>query len=214
MSIWVKYILLALGGYLLGNISMGVLVARLYGIADIRKQGSGNAGTTNVLRTLGWVPSVMTMLGDVLKAFIAALVGKWVGGETGMLVAGTFAVIGHDFPALLGFKGGKGIASSWGMILVVDWRIALILIATLVIIVATTRYMSVASIVSTFIYPVAIAFFMRSNPNYALYIGSSLFLAALSLFCHRKNILRLIHKEENRLDFAKISKLKNKIKKK
>ena len=209
---WIKYILLALGGYLLGNISMGILVARLYGISDIRKQGSGNAGTTNVLRTLGWAPSVMTMLGDVLKAFIAALIGKWVGGETGMLVAGTFAVIGHDFPALLGFKGGKGIASSWGMILVIDWRIALVLIAALVIIVATTRYMSIASIAGAVLYPILTAIFLRGNVLYGLYIGASLFLAALALFCHRKNILRLIRKEENRLDFAKISKLKNKIK--
>ena len=209
---WIKYILLALGGYLLGNISMGILVARLYGISDIRKQGSGNAGTTNVLRTLGWAPSVMTMLGDVLKAFIAALIGKWVGGETGMLVAGTFAVIGHDFPALLGFKGGKGIASSWGMILVIDWRIALVLIAALVIIVATTRYMSIASIAGAVLYPILTAIFLRGNVLYGLYIGASLFLAALALFCHRKNIMRLIRKEENRLDFAKISKLKNKIK--
>ena len=213
MSIWLKYILIAIIGYLLGNISMGVLVAKLYGIKDIRKEGSGNAGTTNVLRTLGWVPSVLTLVGDCLKALIASLIGKWLGGDIGLLIGGTFAVIGHDFPALLGFKGGKGIASSWGMILAVNWRIALILIVMLVIIVAITRYMSIASIAGAVLYPILSAILMRGNTYYTAYVLFALFACLLALFCHRKNILRLIHGEENRLDFAKISKLKNKIKK-
>ena len=93
MALWLKYVLIAVIGYLLGNVSVGILVARLYGIKDIRTVGSGNAGTTNVLRNLGWVPSVLTLAGDCLKGLIAALIGKWIAGDMGVLIGGNFAVI-------------------------------------------------------------------------------------------------------------------------
>ena len=116
----IKCILAAVIGYLFGNIPSGVLIARIYGIGDIRKHGSGNTGTTNVLRTLGWLPSVLTLVGDCLKGYVACLIGKALCGDPGMLLAGLGAILGHDFPVFMGFKGGKGIATSLGLIIAIN----------------------------------------------------------------------------------------------
>ena len=109
--VW-RYAVIVVAGYLLGNISMGLIVSERYHM-DIREHGSGNAGTTNVLRTLGWLPSVLTLVGDVLKSFLACLLGKWLAGEPGLLVGGFMAVVGHNWPVFSGFRGGKGMAF-WG----------------------------------------------------------------------------------------------------
>jgi len=212
MAIWLKYLLIILIGYLLGNVSVGILIARLYGIKDIRKVGSGNAGTTNVLRNLGWVPSVLTLAGDCLKGLIAALIGKWLAGDIGLLLGGTFAVIGHDYPVFFKFKGGKGIATNLGLIIVVNPWIALILTVAVIAVVAFTRYMSVGSIMACFLYPTLTAIMMRGSEFYTAYLLFAIFAGALALYCHRANVLRLIKKQENRLDFKKISSLRSKIK--
>lgn len=209
--IWLKVLLSGIIGYLLGNVSSGILVAKLYGVKDIRTTGSGNAGTTNVLRTLGWVPSVLTLLGDCLKGLIAALIGRWLGGELGMLVGGTCAVLGHDFPVFFGFKGGKGIATSWGLIFAVDVRIALLLLALVLVVVAVTRYMSMGSLSAAVLYPILTLIFKWGNEKWLMYLLFALLASALTIFCHRANIERLLHGEENRLDFAKISHIKSKL---
>ena len=203
---------MAVIGYLFGNISSGILIAKLYGVGDIRKQGSGNAGTTNVLRTLGWVPSVLTLVGDCLKGLIPALIGKWIAGDIGLLVGGTFAILGHDFPALFGFKGGKGIATSLGLILAINPWIAVILFVLVVAIVAVTGYMSVGSLCAALAYPLLTAILQRGCDHYAAYVWFAIFASLLTIFCHRANIARLFRGEENRLDFEKISSIKSKIK--
>ena len=104
-----KCIISAVAGYLLGNISGGVLIARGFGIADIRNHGSGNAGTTNVLRTVGWLPSVLTLVVDCLKGCAACALGKWLAGDLGMLLGGFCAVLGHDYPVFMGFKDRKSV---------------------------------------------------------------------------------------------------------
>jgi len=213
MAIWLKYVLIAVIGYLLGNISVGILVARLYGIKDIRKVGSGNAGTTNVLRNLGWAPSVMTLAGDCLKGLFAALIGKWIAGDIGLIIGGTCAVLGHDYPVFFKFRGGKGVATNLGVILVFNPWIALILTPAVLIVVAVTRYMSLGSIMACFAYPALTAIMMRGNPHYAAYVISAVFAGVLAFYCHRANVLRLIRGEENRLDFKKISSLHSKIQK-
>ena len=207
MAIWLKYVIAAVAGYLLGNASVGILISKLYGVMDIRRHGSGNAGSTNVLRTLGWVPSLLTLLGDCLKAYLAAELGRALCGDTGMLLGGVCAVLGHDFPVFFRFHGGKGIASSLGVIIAVDPWIALALLALVVAITAFTRYVSVGSICASILYPVLVAALHVGNANYGWYVASSAFMGALALFCHRKNIVRLLHGEENRLDFGRISKL-------
>ena len=212
MAIWLKYLIIALIGYLLGNISVGILVARLYGIKDIRKVGSGNAGTTNVLRNLGWAPSVLTLVGDCLKGLIAALIGKWIAGDIGLLIGGNFAVIGHDFPVFFKFRGGKGIATNLGLILVLNPWIAVGLTAAVIVVVAISRYMSLGSIMACFAYPTLVAVLMRSHAHYGACVGFAIFAGALALFCHRSNVVRLLKGQENRLDFKKISSLHSKMK--
>ena len=210
MTLWLKYVLIAVVGYLLGNISVGILVAKLYGIKDIRKVGSGNAGSTNVLRNLGWLPSVLTLVGDCLKSFIAAKLGQWLAGDVGLLIGGTAAILGHDFPVFFRFKGGKGIAASLGMILTINPWLGIGLTAVVVLIAALTGYVSLGSITVSFLYPICIAVLLRGNVHYTAYIVFSIFASLLSLFCHRKNIQRLLHHEENKLDFKKISRLSKK----
>ena len=210
MAMWIKIVIAAVIGYLLGNISSGILIAKLYGVRDIRKQGSGNAGTTNVLRTLGWVPRVLTLVGDCLKGLIAALIGKWLGGDIGMLVCGTMAIIGHDFPAVFGFKGGKGIATSLGLIIAVNPWIALALLVLVLLIVGFSRYMRVGSRCAALLYPILTAILQRGEEHSLAFILFAIFASALTIFCHRANIARLFRREENRLDFEKISRIKSK----
>ena len=208
----IKYIIIAIISYLLGNISSGVLIARAFGIKDIRKEGSGNAGTTNVLRTIGWLPSVLTLAGDCLKGMIACLIGKYVSGDVGILLAGLCVTLGHDFPVFLGFKGGKGIATSLGMILVISPALALSLLAVELVIIAVTRYVSLASLSVTVAYPLLNIIMFRDNAHYGWYVFFAVVCGLLSLYCHRGNLVRLIRHEENRLDFKKISKLTSKLK--
>ena len=208
--VW-KTILAAVIGYLLGCIPSGVLISKAFGIRDIRKVGSGNSGTTNVLRTLGWLPSVLTLVCDCLKGYVACLIGKQLGGDLGMLTGGICAILGHDFPVFMGFKGGKGIATSLGLIIAINPWLALALLAVQIIAVALTRYMSVASLITTVAFPILVVFTERGRENFPLFLGAACIASALSLFGHRGNIQRLIRGEENRLDFVKIGKVSEKV---
>ena len=208
--VW-KCILAAIIGYLFGNIPSGVLIGRGFGIADIRKHGSGNTGTTNVLRTLGWLPSVLTLVCDCLKGYVACLIGRWLGGDLGMLLGGVFAILGHDFPVFMGFKGGKGIATSLGLIIAISPWLALAALAVQVIAVALTRYMSIASLITSVAFPIVTGIICKGRENYGLFLGAACVAAALSLFGHRSNIQRLLRGEENRLDFHKISEVSKKV---
>lgn len=199
--IYLRYVIIVVVAYLLGNISTGVIVSKSTLHTDIRKHGSGNAGATNMLRTFGWLPSVLTLVGDCLKAVVATLFGKLVGGEYGMLMAGVAVVVGHNWPVFYGFRGGKGIAASLGLILVINPLIALILLTFEVAVVALTRYMSVASISAAILYPILTWAFHPHDPARMI---ASIVVGALALFSHRANIARLIKRNENRLDFGKI----------
>ncbi len=191
----------AVVGYLLGCISVGVIVSKAYARIDIRKYGSGNAGMTNVMRTLGWAPGAMAFAGDMLKGFLAALIGKWLAGELGMCIGGLAAIIGHDWPVFLKFKGGKGISTSFGFILASNWVIALLLIPVQLVFVLTTGLMSLASIASSIAFAV-LAFVFKSSTVYCV---TAVIACLLSLFCHRSNIVRLIQGKENKLDHKKIT---------
>ena len=206
-----KCILAAVIGYLLGNLPSGVLIAKGYGIRDIRKHGSGNTGTTNVLRTLGWLPSVLTLVLDCLKGYVACLIGQRLGGDLGMLIGGLCAILGHDFPVFMGFRGGKGIATSLGLIIAINPWIALGELVVQIIAVAITRYMSIASLITTVAFPIVTGILCRGRANYGLFLGAACVAAALSLFGHRSNIQRLIRGDENRLDFEKISQISKKV---
>lgn len=212
MSLPLGIIISVVAGYLLGNISLGIIVSRAFGVNDIRRVGSGNAGSTNVLRTLGWVPSVLTLVGDCLKAYIAARIGAYLAGDAGMLAGGLSAIVGHDFPVFLSFRGGKGVASTLGLMLAVDWRVGLILLAWVVLIAFFTHYVSVGSITGAIVMPILTGVMNKGRENLAIIVIFVAAAAALAIFCHRANIGRLIRGEENRLDFKKISKISSKLK--
>ena len=199
-----KLICTALIGYLLGNVSCGIMMARLFGHIDIREHGSGNAGTTNVLRTLGWLPSILTLIGDALKALIASWLGWLIAGDAGLLLGGFCAVAGHNWPVFLGFRGGKGIAPSLGMIIAINPLLAVCLVIIEVVVVAVTGYMSVASLVNVIAYPILTVIFLHGRENFPLFLLFSLMASAMAAYAHRANIQRLFHGEENKLDFQKI----------
>ena len=205
--IWLKYLLIAVICYFLGNISTGLLIGKLTAQIDIRQHGSGNAGTTNVMRTLGWVPSLLTMAGDVLKAVLAVVIGRAIAGEIGWIVGAVAVLLGHNWPVLFGFKGGKGMACSLGIILATEPLFALTVLAVQVLVLVITRYMSVASLTTSVLYPVLVICFHASDTPYVVF---SILAACLAIFCHRSNISRLIHHTENRLDFSKIKKFNRK----
>ena len=205
--IWLRYIIAIAVAYMLGNVSAGKIVSDRIGHVDITKVGSGNAGTTNVLRTLGWLPSLLTLAGDIIKAVLAAFMGKAIAGETGMILSGAAVMIGHIWPVMYDFKGGKGIAAAFGFIICTDPLIALLLLVEQVAVIAFTRYMSLASIISCVVYPLFVTAFHWGD---GLRIAVACIMGALSLFAHRSNIYRLINREENRLDFKKINEISKK----
>ena len=201
------YALCAVIGYALGCVSTGVIVSKLYGRIDIRNYGSGNAGMTNVMRTLGWVPSFLTFAGDALKGALGALIGMWIGGELGMHIGGLCAILGHNWPALFRFRGGKGMSTSFGYILVVDWRIALVLLGIQVVVLLISGYMSLASILSACAYVGLVFVFHKSW----VATGAAIVTCALALFSHRANMKRLAEGNENRLDSRKITQVSRKM---
>lgn len=203
-------ILAAVIGYLFGCIPVGVLISKMYAGTDIRKTGSGNTGTTNVLRTLGWVPSVMTLAGDCIKGVLGALIGRMIGGEAGMLLGGLCAVLGHDFPVFSHFKGGKGIATSLGVTIVIAPKVAPWLVVIVIGIVALIRLMSVGSLTASIAYPILFWFLMPASANRLWTMIFAVVMAILSFYCHRANIMRLFRGEENKLNFGKINKISKK----
>ncbi len=204
---YLLWVLIAVIAYLLGNISTGLIVGKLFAHTDIRKVGSGHAATTNVMRTLGWVPSVVTLVGDIVKAILATLIGSWIDPEFGKFIAGVAVVTGHNWPVFFGFKGGKGIASSLGVILMTDPWIGLILLVIQFSILIPTKLMSLASVASSISYPILVAIFHWGDWGYILF---GLILGFMAVYSHRANIGRLINKNENRLDFKKINEISKK----
>ena len=193
-------------GYLLGSISSGVLLSKLVMKDDIRAHGSGNAGTTNMLRVHGRGMALMTFAGDMLKGIIAVIIGALlVGGTTGKLVGVFGAVLGHNFPLYFGFKGGKGIATSFGSLLFVFPVEALLAFTVFLILVAVTHYVSVGSIAAAIALP---AFVLLTTPFNAVIWSCMVFLGAMVVWRHHQNISRLLQHKENKLDFNTLKKKK------
>ena len=199
-----KYLILAaclVGGYLLGSLNTSVIVSRMKGI-DIRKEGSGNAGTTNTLRVMGKGMAVVVLVCDILKAIVAILLAKLFFhfhpadyAPLGAMLAGLGAIVGHNFPLYFGFRGGKGVATSFGAILILDWRIALTILVVFIIVVALTRYVSLASCMAALAVIVGAIVFGHTA-------WEILIFAVIGILCiarHYKNIGRLIHGTENKL---------------
>ena len=182
--------------YFLGNISPSTLIGRAMGV-DIKKEGSGNAGTTNALRVLGKKAAVITLVVDIGKGVIAVLLGNILAGPEAAMYCALAAFIGHIWPVMFGFKGGKGVAVAFGGIVAINWQLGLLCLAIVAIIVLVTRMVSAGSVSIAIVFPV-LAYFME--PDF-LYVGIA--MAALLVYKHKGNIQRLIRGEENKLSFKK-----------
>lgn len=191
-----KIILSLIVGYLIGNISNAVLLSKLFFGQDVRQYGSKSAGATNMFRTYGSKWGVTTMLLDILKGVIAALFGKLLGGtEYGSMclaLAGAMAIIGHDWPAFYDFKGGKGAATSIGVMLVVNPWVAIGCLLLALLIAWITRYMSVGSLIGIIV-GCLYAIVFQPLPIKLLFVV----ILVLDIWQHRANIKRLIRGEEN-----------------
>lgn len=200
------YVLVGLVSYLIGSISFAIIFSKKFAGFDVREKGSNNAGTTNVLRTVGKKAAILTLLCDILKGVVAILLAIlankiWKETNLGILkyLAGLMAIIGHTFPIYYGFKGGKGVATSLGVILMTDTQIGIICLIFALIIMIGTKLVSLGSIMAAILFPI-LTIFMVDN-SYSKII--SVLIALLVIFNHRTNIKRLKNGTENKLSFKK-----------
>lgn len=208
------YIIVAIIAYLLGSISFSVIISKKMAGFDVREKGSGNAGTTNVLRTVGKKAAIITLICDILKGVIAILVailaGKIVQGlDNALLVqlAGIFVIVGHTFPVFFKFKGGKGIATSLGVLLMINWQIGLICLVFALVLMILTKMVSVGSIAAAVLFPVLVLFIkdnyiVAESSNWS-YLIFSIIIAVLVIFNHRGNLKRILNGSENKISFKK-----------
>ena len=191
----VKIVLTIIISYLIGSISPSILIGRARGI-DIKKEGSGNAGTTNALRVLGAKAAVITLVVDNLKGLLPAILFPLIFGMPELCYWSSLAAfIGHLFPVYYGFKGGKGVAVAFGGLLGVNWKLALLCLLTVVIVTLITKRMSAGSISGAAL-AVVYAIFLEKG-----FLPFIIIMAALIIFMHRGNIKRLINGEEPPLGF-------------
>ena len=211
-----EYIIIAIIAYLIGSINFSILISKKKAGYDIRQKGSGNAGTTNMLRNLGKKYAAITLICDVLKGVvaigIAIIVGNILGDTNKALlvqIAGVAVVIGHTFPIFFGFKGGKGVATSLGILLMTNWQLGLICLVFALVLMALTRVVSMGSIAAAILYPVLTLFvggghyIVESSGLGSGYFIYSVILAIIVIFNHRENIKRILSGTENKISFNK-----------
>lgn len=219
----VRMVFIAIVAYLLGSVNTSIIVGRLYGI-DIRKEGSGNAGLTNTLRTLGKRAALVVLVGDVLKGIVAILLAKVLAPvlttkfllgdnvidvpvvytELSMQIAGAAVILGHIFPVFYGFKGGKGVLTAIVVILMTQWQVGLACIAVFLVAVLLTRYVSLGSILAAFSCPFFLITFEKNiseeiMTNTLSWIFFDTILAVIVIWGHRENLVRLFKNKERKL---------------
>ena len=206
------YIVMAIIAYAIGSINFSVIFSRKFAGFDVREKGSGNAGTTNMLRSVGKKAALITLICDILKGIVAILIGIIIGKiveevNQSLLVqiAAICVVIGHTFPIFFEFRGGKGVATSLGVLLMINWQVGLICLIFAVIIMAVTRMVSLGSVTAAILYPILVLFqvgkpYFIVEGNYFIF---SLILALVVIFNHRSNVKRILTGTENKLSFTK-----------
>jgi len=202
---WLPIIITVFTGYLLGNLNGAVSISVLFGHDDVRSHGSGNAGLTNFIRSYGLTRAGLVIIIDMLKSILACFVGRLLlqpyGYDFEGAMLGAVAVsIGHDFPALLGFRGGKGILCALAVFLALDWKIALICLAVFIVVVLLTRYVSLGSMLAATCLAVLFVVYHNDRP---WVMAGSLVLVALAIFMHRGNIVRLCKGTERKISLRK-----------
>ena len=191
--LWIPVLIIA---YLIGNISPAILISRAAGI-DIRTKGSGNAGTTNMLRVMGKKAALITLVIDVLKGVIAVVIGRAVGGEGLAVLCGLFVFVGHIWPALFEFRGGKGIATGLGLLLAIKPMLGLICLAAAAVGLLLTRRVSVGSLLAAILLPF-LGYWLV--PDYWFFL---LIISIVIFIKHRSNIKRLLKGEEPKFNLKK-----------
>ena len=192
-----KIFLSILLSYLIGCFSSAYFLGKVSKNIDIRNYGSGNAGATNALRVLGKKMGVLTFVLDILKGIVAVLLGKSLLGFNGSLLASFFVVLGHNFPIFIKFKGGKGVATSFGVLLILSWKVGLLCLLGAAIVILFTRYVSLGSITAAVLAPLFIVL-TSDTVDKTLYFTVWI-LATLLVLRHKANIIRLCNREENKL---------------
>ena len=195
----IRLVVLGLVAYALGNINPAIILGKLHGI-DIRKEGSGNAGMTNTIRVMGLGAGLTVFIVDVMKAFIAVRLGYNYGGDLGAMVAFGGVVLGHCFPAIWGFKGGKGVAAAFGAALALNWLSAVAALLVALVVFILTRRMSVASLLAALAYPALVWYYEPEYFHFA--IGAAAFL----IIMHLANIKRIAKGEEKPLTIGSLEK--------
>lgn len=196
-----NYVLSILMGYLFGCFQTSYILAKLTKNIDIREHGSGNAGTTNAVRVMGWKFGVMTFLGDIFKAVIAVVIARALfDSELAGIIAGAGVVFGHNWPFVLKFKGGKGVASTLGVLLAYDIRIGLIAFAISATVVYITRYVSLGSLLLITLMPIGILIFHEGSYQE---LAVALLLSVVALYRHKENIKKLLKGKENKIGSKK-----------
>lgn len=205
-------VVMAIIAYLIGSINFSVIISKKVAGFDVREKGSGNAGSTNMLRSVGKGAAVLTLLCDILKGVVAILIAIGIGNlvkdaDKGLLVqiAGVAVVLGHTFPIFFGFKGGKGVATSLGILLMTNWQIGLICLVFALVLMVLTQMVSLGSCAAAVLFPVLTLFIkehyiVAEGGNYFIY---SVILAGIVLYNHRSNIKRMLNGTENKLSFKK-----------
>jgi acyl phosphate:glycerol-3-phosphate acyltransferase len=191
--------ILLITAYLIGNFSPAFFLGKIMAGIDIREHGSGNAGTTNVIRVLGTKAGIAVLVMDILKGALAVYLGRRVGSEGLAVFAGVMVVAGHNWPVLMKFKGGKGAATTVGVGLALNAPFTLFCFALGLIIVAATKYVSLASISVMPVWTIMVLIWGSESMH--VYLG--IILSLLSLYQHRRNIIRLINGSENKISFKK-----------
>ncbi len=212
----VVYIIMALIAYCLGSISFSVIISKKMAGFDVREKGSGNAGSTNVLRSVGKKAAALTLILDVLKGVVAVVIAIILGNivpdinrELLVQIAGIAVVLGHTFPVFFGFKGGKGVATSLGILLISNWQIGLICLVFGIVLIALTRMVSLGSCTAAVLFPVLTLFInehytvLTEGKSGSVYFIYSVILAVIVLYNHRSNIKRILNGTENKISFSK-----------
>ncbi|MDJ0826400.1 MAG: glycerol-3-phosphate 1-O-acyltransferase PlsY [Rhodobacter sp.] len=180
--------------YLLGSVPFGILMARIFGLGDLRQIGSGNIGATNVLRTGNKAAALLTLLGDAGKGAVAVLLARWLVGEGAAGIAGLFAMLGHLYSVFLGFKGGKGVATFMGTLLALSLPVGAAAGATWLVVAALFRFSSLSALAAAVLAPVYTFVFYHWH--------GAVLVAVLGLLIvgkHRENIRRLREGTESRI---------------
>jgi len=204
----VENVIIAIVAYLIGSINFSVILSKKMAGFDVREKGSGNAGTTNMLRSVGKKAAAITLICDILKGVVAILIamlaGKILANSNSSLlvqIAGISVILGHTFPIFFKFKGGKGVATSLGVLIMSNWQIGLICLVFALVLIILTKMVSVGSIAAAILYPVLTLFIPQNYIVPGNYIIYSVILAVLIVFNHRENVKRLLSGTENKISF-------------